>query len=375
MKLNSSEKQILELISLGQGLSRKKIAETLHLTQGSITNMTRSLLEEGLIIEGNRISSGLGRKEVMLYSNPNKFTFLGVDIGGHVIRFALATNSLEIIHEGECLMADLATEPDPAEVLMQMMHTFLAQWNISPAQIDAIGIGVTGIIDATQQILLSIPNSPGWEHLELVSIISQRFNCPVYLEEGGRTMAIAEQMLGKANAISDFITVQVGFGIAAGIMINGKLLKGVNNTAGLLGHITADPNGTRCLCGNYGCLENIITFPMLRNDYRKITGKSTIVEAYQQNDKQAIDVCVAAGQALGIALSNVVNLFNPQTIYIGGAMFDQMPILLEETKRTIILRGNRFSTTSLNLDRPTFGLKQGIMGALALAKISHIMAQ
>ncbi|MFD0714346.1 ROK family protein [Paenibacillus sp. GCM10027626] len=368
MKLNSSEKQILELISFGQGISRKRIAELLNMTQGSITNMTKLLLEHHFIVEGERIGSGMGRKEVLLYANPRKFTYLGVDIGGHAVRFALSDNCLDLLHEDECLMKDLLPQENRAEALLRKLDEFLAKCGADAASLDAIGIGITGIVDAGGQIVLNMPNAPYWDDINLVSLVHKHFGCPVFLDEGGRTMAIAEQMTGKASDIADFIVVQVGYGIAAGIMINGQLLRGVNNTAGLLGHITADPHGSRCTCGNYGCLENIITFPMLEKDFKERGGSGLLIEAYRQNDKIALDVCIDAGQALGIALSNVVNLFNPDTIFIGGPMFTEMPLMLDETKRTITLRANRFSTLSLKLENTSFGGRQGIVGTLALAK-------
>jgi len=372
MTLNSSEKQILELISFGQGRSRKKIAETLNLTQGTITNVTKNFLEQGLIVEGERVSSGMGRKEVLLYAHPHKFTYMGIDIGGHSVRFSLGNNGLELLHAHECLMVDLTPEEERGEALLRKIDEFLALCGTDAAAIDAIGIGITGIVDAAQQTVLNMPNAEHWDNLNLVSLLNERYRCPVFLDESGRTMALAEQMSGEARDIGDFIVVQVGYGIAAGIMIDGRPLRGVNNTAGLLGHITADPNGPRCSCGNYGCLENILTFPMLRNEFILRGGSGTLADAYRLNDKVALDVCLEAGQALGIALSNVVNLFNPETIYIGGPMFDVMPLLLDETKRTITLRANRFSTLTLKLERTSFGSRQGLIGALALAKIRLI---
>lgn len=372
MTLNSSEKQILELISFGQGRSRKKIAEILNLTQGTITNVTKNFLEQGLIVEGERVSSGMGRKEVLLYAHPNKFTYMGIDIGGHSVRFSLGNNGLELLQTHECLMAELTPEVERGEALLRKIDEFLALCGTDAAAIDAIGIGITGIVDAAHQTVLNMPNAEHWDNLNLVSLLNARYQCPVFLDESGRTIALAEQMSGEARNIDDFIVVQVGYGIAAGIMIDGRPLRGVNNAAGLLGHITADPNGSRCSCGNYGCLENILTFPMLESEFIRRGGSGSLAEAYRLNDKVALDVCLDAGQALGIALSNVVNLFNPETIYIGGPMFDVMPLLLDETKRTITLRANRFSTLTLKLERTSFGSRQGLIGALALAKIRLI---
>ncbi|MBP1990138.1 ROK family transcriptional regulator [Paenibacillus eucommiae] len=375
MKLILTEKQILELISFGRGVSRKKIAEMLRVTQATTTKITKQFLEQGLIMEGERIGTGMGRKEVQLYAHPDKFRYLGIDIGGHFVRFALSDNKLEILHESQFLMSELVPIENRAELFMQIMMDFFETHKIKVESIDAIGIGVTGIVSGDNKSILSIPNIPQWDEINLVDAISERIGCPVYLNEGGRTMALAEQMLGMAETLSNFIVVHVGrLGVVSGIMINGQLLRGDNNTAGLLGHTTADPNGIRCFCGNYGCLENIITFPMLNYEFNNRSGIGSIAVAYQKNDKIAMDVCLAGGKAFGIALSNVVNLFNPNTIFIGGLMFEEMPLLLDETKRTLLLRANRFSTLNLKLQNTSFGSKQGLYGALALAKQSFIEA-
>jgi N-acetylglucosamine repressor len=371
--LNSTDKAVLETVNTHRGISRKKIAELLHLSPGMITNVSKSLIQEKYMIEGDRISSGMGRKEILLYSNADKFRFLGLDIGGYRIRFAIADNTLKILCEDQCLVSELREAEDKVDALIRKIESFLQKANMPIASIDAMGIGITGITDMAQKIILNIPNAAGWDHLDVVNRFGQFFQKPVFLDEGGRTMAMLEKKLGGAKQISDFIVAEVGHGIAAGIYINDYILRGVNNTAGLLGHVTADPNGTRCRCGNYGCLENIVTYPIIQKKYRKNSGQDIpVAEALQQNDKTALDICLEAGQAFGIALSNVVNLFNPSTIFIGGTMFKDLPVLFEETKRTILLRGNRFSTSSLSLEHTTFTDKQGIMGALCLAQTSFI---
>ncbi|MCR2821169.1 ROK family protein [Lederbergia panacisoli] len=373
MKYTTSEKEILSLVTTYNGISRKQLSEISDLSQASITKITKKLIDEQFIMEGERISNGLGRKEVLLYSNPQKFTFLGIDIGGYLVRFALANNSMEILHQEEFFMAELDDYKNKGEALLERLVLFLGNTQILPSNIDAIGIGVTGLVDKEQKTILNIPNRKGWDDIQIIDTFKQTFSCPIFLDEGGRMMAIAEKTLGKAKETRDFISVQIGFGIVSGIMINDQLLRGSSNVSSLLGHITADENAGRCLCGNYGCLENIITFPMLEIEYKKRKGQyASIVEAYESNDKIAIEICIDTGRALGIALSNVVNLFNPSAIYIGGPIFDALPLLFEETKRTIILRANRFATLTLSLEENSFGQQQGIIGALTFAKINFI---
>jgi len=364
--LSSSEVLVFKAIQQSDGISRKMLAEKLNLSQASITNITQKLIADHFISQGERVGSGLGRKEVLLYPNPDKFTFLGIDIGGYRLRLALANNRYEIAHFEERFMQDFEAEENVLEKLIATIRGFLDSSQV--ARVDAIGIGVTGIIDPGKQTILNIPNLQSWDSINIVGALRDHFACPVYLEESGRTMAIAEKLAGKAKTIDDFIVVHVAYGVVAGIFNNGKLLRGVNNVGGLLGHITVDESAGRCSCGNYGCLENIVTLPMLGYHYEAKAGSAaTLAEAYGVNDKDAIDVCIGAGKSIGIVLSNVVNLFNPEVIYLGGPVFDRYPIIFEEVKRTILLRANRFATVILKLDRTSFGDRQGIMGALLVA--------
>ncbi len=374
--LSDSEWKVLKIISLSNGVSRKELAKRTGLSQAAITMISKELIQSTYIIEGERVGSGLGRKEVMLYSNPHKFTFIGIDIGGYRMRITVANNCLELLHSREFLLSSADPEQTKEEFVIESVRQCMREVGDALPSLSAIGIGVTGIVDRSCQTILNIPNADNWNEVPITHSLQEAFGCPVFLDEGGRTLALAEKYLGKAKEVDDFVIVHAAYGVVSGIVTNGHLIRGAHNLGGLLGHITADPNGTRCLCGNYGCLENIVTYPMLEQDFeaRRHTREPsrTLLEAYLENDKHALDVCIDAGHALGIALSNVVNLFNPLAIYLGGPMFDDFPILFEETKRTIILRANRFATVGLRLERSSFQHEQGMYGAALLAKYRYL---
>ncbi|UVI27775.1 ROK family transcriptional regulator [Paenibacillus spongiae] len=366
MKLSPSELLVLQTIQQSGGISRKTVADKTGLSQASITKISKMLLEQRFIVEGNRIGSGQGRKEVLLYPNPDKFYFLGIDIGGYRVRLALADYNLEISHEHEYLMTEFDEREDVLQELMMRIDAFLNE--SGRTHIDAIGIGVTGIVDSGRSRILNIPNCNGWDNLNIVHEMERRYRCPVYLEESGRAMACGEKILGKARDIEDFIVVHIAFGVVAGVFINGQPLRGFNNVAGLLGHITVDDKTYRCLCGNYGCLETTVTYPMLEEEYRNKQGDGPrMLDAYGMNNKNALDVCITAGKSIGVVLSNVINLFNPAMVFVGGPVFDHFPLIFEEVKRTILLRANRFATVGMKLAKSSFHDRQGIMGALALA--------
>jgi N-acetylglucosamine repressor len=371
--LSAREIEALRLIRQHDGISRKALAEMMGLSQASITNMSKELIDRQYVIEGERIGQGLGRREVLLQINPGKFRYLGIDIGGYRFRMALSDSNLNIIGERVCLIDEFKGETNPMPAMLGKIDRFLADMGITADEISAAGIGVSGILDRDRMRIVNVPNIAEWEELDIVSVFGRHLGCPVYLDESGRAMAVAEKAYGQAKSVNDFIIVHIAYSIVAGVTINGQLLRGYNNVGGLLGHITADERAGRCLCGNYGCLENLVTFPMIKSAYQRESGTTvTITEALKHNDKTAIDVCIAAGKAIGIALSNTVNLFNPEVIYISGPVFEHLPIVFEETKRTILLRANRYATVNLRLLSSSYGDKQGMMGALALAGTSML---
>jgi len=373
MKLDSIEIQILNYIRNFGGVSRKAIAETLRLSQATITKVTKVLMDQHYIVEGDRIGKGMGRKEVQLYLNPQKFRFLGIDIGGYRVRLALSDYCLEMTRYKEYLTAEFDVGPDRMKTLLNMVDLFLTECQLESTGISAIGISVTGIVDLQMKRMMGFPHPVPWGEADIVNRMQTRYNCPVYLDESGRTMALTERISGKAKEMDDFMVVQIGFGVAAGIMINGRLVRGANHAGGLLGHITADEKAGRCSCGNYGCLENLAAYPAMEDAYRRKAGEfQSLAEAYPLKDKIAIDVCIAAGKAIGSAMSNAINLFNPHTIYMGGPVFEQFPLIVEETKRTILIRANRLAALHIQLAPNSFGMKQGIMGALELARDSLI---
>ncbi|WP_379216339.1 ROK family protein [Paenibacillus sp. GCM10012303] len=369
--LNEREIEALRWIRRHDGISRKALAEAMGLSQASITNMSKELIDRQYVVEGERVGQGMGRKEVMLQINPNKFRYLGIDIGGYLFRIALSDSNLTIIREQVCLIEEFKRDKDPLPAMLEKINRFLEDAGISASEIDAAGIGVSGIVDAARRRIVNVPNIADWQELDIVSVFERHLGCPVFLDESGRAMAVAEKVFGQAKLVNDFIIVHIAYSIVAGITINGQLLRGFNNVGGLLGHITADERAGRCLCGNYGCLENLVTFPMIKSAYQRESGnQDSVLDALKKNDKTAIDVCISAGKAIGIALSNTVNLFNPEVIYISGPVFENLPIVFEETKRTILLRANRYATVNLRLLSSSYGHNQGMMGALALAGTS-----
>lgn len=235
----------------------------------------------------------------------------------------------------------------------------------------AIGIGSPGIIKQEKGIVVTSPNFQGWRNVPLKSLIGKAVHLPVFLDNDANAAAYGEKWQGAGRKVSSLICLTMGTGIGGGIILDGNLWHGAHGMGGEIGHITIAPDGPRCKCGNYGCLEayssatgivraaaetikkgkRTILRRLSGKDSRQITAKM-IYEAAVQGDRLSINILKQAGSSLGIAIINLINILNPEMIVLTGAVTGAwdffMPAALEEIetrayspviKRTKIVRG------------------------------------
>ncbi|NPV54698.1 MAG: ROK family transcriptional regulator [Firmicutes bacterium] len=366
-ELNYNERLILNLIRFHGEIARNNLVDKSGLSFSSISNVTKRLLGSGFIIEtGKDFSQGGGRPLILLSVNPDLAYFVGVDIGAYHTRFGVYDSSLKRKLTGEKILTrDLGD--DKAGGLYRVIQSLLNKTGIDPSRVAGVGFGVSGIVDSASGVCLDIPNATGWEGIRLKDYFEERLGVLTTIEEGGRAMAVAEKWMGKARDALEFIFVAVGFSIVCGIVSGGELLRGHNNVAGLLGHTTVDEDMGRCTCGNYGCLENGVTFPTINVKFSAGIGKGEamldIVKELASGDKVAINICLQTGQLIGIALSNITNILNPELIILGGAVIERLEPVFEEARRTIMLRANRHALKDLKILKTSFGEDCGVLGA------------
>src|SRR6185437_6632339 len=194
-----------------------------------------------------------------------------------------------------------------------------------------------------------------WKNVPLRRLFQEEFKIPCLLEDTVRTAATAEKYFGLGKDLNDFLYIDVGMGIGAGIFIDGKLYRGAGGSAGEFGHITVDENGPLCSCGNNGCLETVASCAAIIQGVRtameqgidsKIRDLSggdmdkvsieIIAQAAAENDSLAFRVLQKAASYIAIGLADLVNLLNPRVMIFGGALFRAVPQLLEDPLRRII---------------------------------------
>lgn len=305
---------------------------------------------------------------------------VGVDLGGSKINVILSGSGGNIAARH---LTDTLADEGPDAVIKRIIESIKRV--ASGADIMGIGIGAAGACEASTGVITFSPNLPGWHNIRLRAIIQQEFNVPVYLENDGTIAALGEHYFGGGVGIQNLIYVGIGTGIGGGIIVDGQLYRGASGSAGEIGHTTIDINGPRCKCGNIGCWETFASgtalateavgqieagakttiFNFAEGDLRKVSAESVFLAA-QEGDKLANDLISRTGYYLGVGLVNLVNIFNPQLILIGGGLSHMGPLLLDPAITVVRERAFELPARAVRIELAQLGADVGALGAVAL---------
>ena len=315
--MRNSANEVLRAIATYGPLSRAQIARDLGLSGPTLTQATKYLIARGLICELEQSPSTGGRPA----------TQLGLVAGaGQVIGVKLAADRLV----GVCVDLESNVQwnfeekfnsrgSDAINLLSKILFKHSKKVK---GQILGIGIGVPGVVSpgdsgTTDSAIL------GWSSVNVGQLLSETLKTPVLLENDVNTLSITESLYGRGRDFSNFLTITLGRGIGLGIVINGELYTG-SHGAGEIGHVTSVINGMPCECGKNGCLETIASDPAILK--RAISDgvvprNASISDLWtlsRKNPKIATKYFKPAAEALGLALSNVINVIGPELILISG---------------------------------------------------------
>lgn len=287
----------------------------------------------------------------------------GVDIGG--TKIAVAAISLEGGILARTEMETRAAEGASRVIarLVQALHSIEQN-----DQLRGIGIGCTGPVDPLTGHVRNPYTLPTWEDVDIVSPLAAEFQTPVVLENDCDAAALGEFWRGAAQAANNAVYVTVGTGIGAGLILNGKLYRGVGLVAGELGHTTIDHDGLACYCGSRGCLEMYAAGPALARAYDSRTGAQDssardVIQAARRGDADALAVIEQTAYYLGVGLSNLITLLAPDVIALGGGVMEGFDLFQPTLCDTIAKRVVFVPWRQVNIARAALGANAGVLGA------------
>lgn len=333
-----NQKLLLNEILKNSPISRAKLSEMTGLNKSTVSSQVNTLMKENLVFEIGQGQSSGGRRPVMLVFNKKAGYSVGIDVGVDYVNGILTdlegTIVLDQHHHLECNSPEITKD-----ILIEMIHHFIANMPQSPYGLIGIGICAPGLIDKNQKIVFA-PNA-NWRDIDLKSFIQEKFNVPVFIENEANAGAYGEKVFGAAKNHDNMIYASIGTGIGIGVIINNDLYRGVGGFSGEMGHMTIDFNGPKCSCGNRGCWELYASekalLTSLQTKEKKVSTQD-IIDLAHLNDIETLHALQNFGFYLGIGLTNILNTFNPQAIILRNSIIESHPMVLHSIKSEVSSR-------------------------------------
>lgn len=293
---------------------------------------------------------------------------IGIDLGGTNITGAQVTKKGRLLKIEKIKTNAKEGKAKVIKRIKDIIHTLMTD------NVEGIGVGSPGPLSSKKGIVYNPPNLPGWKDVPLRDIISREFGLPVILENDANCACFGEKWAGAGKKVKSLICLTLGTGIGGGIILDNKLWRGIDDTAGEIGHMIIDPDGPVCGCGNYGCLEAFSSATALVKkaiDELPHLNKNTltardIYESAKKGDILARRLLEDAGRYLGIGIASLVNILNPEMVVLCGRMtgagkFILSPLQREVKKRSFAVPGRRVKICLSEL-----GEYAGVIGAAGI---------
>ena len=322
---------LIDYIRRNRETSRNQITKFFNMNAATVGNIVDRLLNEEVIIEDGEIAgdeaAGAGRPPIALRLNPDASYFIGINFSGDSY-CAVMTD-----FTGNAVMTIADHFPLPVKKdrvlgsLISAVNCLIADSGIPRDKLSGIGVGAPGVVNMKTNCVLRYPRIKGFENVNIADVMGPIFSLPVFVDHNSNCFAAGEVNLGSAGGFLNTVNIIIRTGIAMGIIRNREIFSMSEISAGELGHITINPKGGKCWCGNKGCLETLISGWALEKTLKKALRLGDIEKMYSPEEfaRLAVDgnpfavaVLNEMFDYLGIAISDVIRLLRPQAVVING---------------------------------------------------------
>ena len=343
-------------------ISRAALAEITGLNKTTVSSLVGELIEKQFVHEVGLESGAVGRRAMLLKLNPAVGCIVSGEIGVDFIAVIAADFAAEVIWRYQTRINPAMGQDAIVKQTVALLKQAVEEGSSSCHALLGVAVGVPGLVDQETGMLSFAPNL-GWKDVPVRSVLQQAFDAPVFVDNEANLAALGEHYFGAAQGYEEVLYVSAGVGLGGGVVHDGRLCRGVTGVAGELGHMTMDPDGELCNCGNRGCWETLVSQQALvrrivqaintghasqlseavNGDYSRLT-VPLIVDAARGADAVAVSTLAWIGHNLGIGMASLVNALNPELVVFGGILslaWDYMlPAVMEEMQNRA-LRWNR----------------------------------
>ncbi|MET9907596.1 ROK family transcriptional regulator [Streptomyces sp. NPDC006476] len=304
-------------------LTRLEVARRAGLSPAAVTKAVKPLIEAGYLVEdaADEDRPTLGRPANPVRVDGGRALFLGVKVTGGEIIAVLTDLCCRVRADRRLPLADRDTRSVLADIARLVDELLLSADELG-STVQGLGIAVSGDVDRAEGVVRYSPFLE-WRDVPLAELAAMTCGLPVTVDNDVRALTVAEQWFGEGVGLSDFAVVTVGAGIGCGLVVHGRVVSGAHGVAGEIGHVTVDPAGPACHCGNRGCVEAIAGEAAIVRQVRAATGRqvadATEAVALAHRDVPGVrEVYARAGEAIGRGIATVANLLGPERLIISG---------------------------------------------------------
>jgi glucokinase-like ROK family protein len=365
-------------------ISRAALAEITGLNKTTVSSLVGELIENQFVREVGLESGGVGRRAMLLRLNPAAGCIVSGEIGVDFISVIAADFAAEIIWRHQARINPAMGQNAIVEQTVSVLQQAMEQGRSSCRTLLGVAVGVPGLVDQATGALLFAPNL-GWRDVPVRTMLQQAFDAPVFVDNEANLAALGEHFFGAAQGYEEVLYISAGVGLGGGVVHDGQLCRGVTGVAGELGHMTMDPGGELCNCGNRGCWETLVSQKVLfrrirqaidtghtsqlseavNGDYSRLT-VPLVAEAARANDAVALSALACIGRDLGIGMASLVNALNPEMVVFGGILSLAWDFLLPTVMEEMQSRALRWNREAAQVVLARHRFDACVMGGVAL---------
>lgn len=336
------------------GLSRVELAQIVGLSPQTISNISRRLLDQQLIVEAGKEGSGPGKPRTILRLNPSGMYAVGVHLDPAVITFVVLDLVGDVVKHSRIATPGGSNPSTVIDTIAEQIGRIIEDSGVDPDKIAGLGVAAPGPIDLDQGTVVDPPLLLGWHRVPLRDALAEATGLETLVDKDVTGAAVAETWAGGASGAGSFIFMYMGTGIGCGIVLNDEVVRGTSGNAGEIGHIVVDPGGRQCDCGLRGCVKSSCIPQVLvaeaeeqgvLDDSRQNSDGPAVQESFallcdaaDAGNKRAVEIIDRSAVLVARAVAVVTNTLDVERVVFGGPFWgrlaerylDRIPALLDE---------------------------------------------
>ncbi|SHN47335.1 ROK family transcriptional regulator [Cryptosporangium aurantiacum] len=368
---------LLTALFLDGPLSRQELAERCRLSQAAVSNVVADLMDDGLVAEAGAVESDGGRPRILLRVAPRFATVVGVDVGETRVRVELFDLAMTPLAKADYPLEDLAA-PTVVRHVLTGLAAVTESAGVSDAEVLGVGIGVSGMVEQGPEAVVHA-QTLAWDAVPLERLLRAGTALPLHLDNGAKTWGQAEHWFGAGRGARHAAFALVGSGVGAAIVADGRTYRGASSSAGEWGHTTLRYDGRECRCGARGCLEAYVGAEAIiaraREAGLRVDGPDEESQlAAVLADPAAEEILAETARYLGAGVANLINLFNPERVVIGGWAGIALGGLLPEIRAAAAGQAMRRPFAQASIELCSLGTDAVALGAATLP-VARLLAE